>query len=71
MAGKGKEIKKTVQLDEDQLATITEAMIVLDAGFSEVVRASVHVGLPLLMDRPHLIKIIDGLPQNSHRDLSR
>ena len=57
-----KDNKVSFFTDDEQMGQLSEALVSLDVNLSELVRACIEMSLPILLDRPALIRIIPTLP---------
>lgn len=64
MSEMGKKDNKAIFFtDDEQMGRLSEALVSLDVNLSELIRTCIDIFLPILLERPALIKIIPTLPQ--------
>jgi hypothetical protein len=66
-----KVIKLTLMIDEELDAKLTKCLQSTRSSTSDVVRACIHLGLPLLSHTPLLIGIVPTLPENVNQKATR
>ena len=69
--GMAKEIKLTVMIDEQLDDQLKSDMRAADVNTSDLVRACLHVGLPILRDYPSLIHIVPTVPSKTNQRTTR